>query len=41
MLQGGLKVGNVRVVMEGVIVAPITGESYGSVWIAATNAPQY
>ncbi len=31
MLQGGHKVGNVRVAKDGVIAAPITGGSYGSV----------
>ena len=40
MLQGGHKVGNVRVAMEGVIAAPITGGGYGSVWIVVTNVPQ-
>jgi len=40
MHQGGHKAGNVRVAMEGVIAAPITGGGYRSVWIVATNVPQ-
>lgn len=37
MHQDGHKVGNVRVSMKGAIAALITGESYGSVCIVATN----